>query len=163
MQAISDLPPFVIDQILGFRDTSFVVIKLWLCGDKRFNAKLSEGLTYFHLQSHPYAKPKFPRIVSNLRSLRHFSIFAYGSLAPQHKWPGIVRSWPSSLESLAIHLMTSTTASGTTSRRFTREASPPRSSLRRSSLVSTLSGWLHRNIWITAAFTQASSLLFHPP
>lgn len=52
MQLVSDLPPYVLDQILGACDSSYVFIKLWLCGDRKLNDKLSMGLTLLDLKCH---------------------------------------------------------------------------------------------------------------
>lgn len=104
MQVISDLPPHVIDQIIGNPDSSFVVIRLWLCGDKIFNDKLSKGVTLIDLKSHPLSTSTVPRIISQLRSLRHIKLYSSSGLVKEVKeWPGIMRSLPNTLESLAIH------------------------------------------------------------
>ena len=52
MFVISDFPPYVIDQIVGVQDTSYVVTKLWLCGNMKLNDKLSKGLTFLDLRCH---------------------------------------------------------------------------------------------------------------
>ena len=103
MFVISDFPPYVIDQIVGVQDTSYVVIKLWLCGNLNLNDKLSKGLTYLDLKCHQLGYCRFPRLISQLVSLRHLTIRSWGNLAQSpYDWPHIMRSLPNTLESLAI-------------------------------------------------------------
>ena len=103
MFVISDFPPSVIDQIVGVQDTSYVVIKLWLCGNLNLNDKLSNGLTCLNLECHPLGDCRFPRLVSQLTSLRHLHIGSQANLVEtEYDWPEIMRSLPSTLESLSI-------------------------------------------------------------
>ena len=103
MFVISDFPPYVIDQIVGVQDASYVVIKLWLCGNSKLNDKLSKGLTFLDLKCHPLGRCKFPRLISQLVSLRHLAIFSFSNLVETfHDWPKIMRSLPHTLEYLAI-------------------------------------------------------------
>ena len=103
MFVISDFPPYVIDQIVGVQDTSYVVIKLWLCGSFQLNTKLSKGLNYLRLKCHKLGECRFPRLISQLTSLRHLTIHSRGNLAEsKHDWPEIMRSLPNRLELLAI-------------------------------------------------------------
>ena len=103
MTSISDLPPFALDQILGRRDTSYVIIKLWLCGDFKLQSKLATGLTFLELKNHPFGTCLVPAVISHLRSLRHLSLDSPSKLAKDSSdWSEILRSWPNSLESLSI-------------------------------------------------------------
>lgn len=103
MTLISSLPPFLIDQIIGTASTSYVVIKLWLCGDQNFNEKLSKGVTFIDLKSHPLSACEFPRIVSQLQSLRHLSLSTHQGLRDCYSnWPEVVRTFPNTLESLSL-------------------------------------------------------------
>ena len=93
----------MIDQIVGTTDTSFVVIKLWLCGNKRFNDKLSKGITLLDLKSHLYFGGRFPQIISQLHSLCHLSLHTTDDVYKLHgNWPDFVRSFPNTLETLSI-------------------------------------------------------------
>lgn len=104
MALISDFSSDIIDQIVSTRDTSYATIKLWLCGNKKLNAKLSNGISLIELRGHPFGSCRFPRIVLELRKLRHLSIFSVDSLVEnQFEWPKIIRSLPNTLESLAIY------------------------------------------------------------
>ena len=104
MTSISDFPAFVLDQIIGTRDTSYVALKLWLSGDCKLRNKLAIGLTFIDLKCHPFGDCRVPKVISHLRSLRHISLYSPHSLVETtSEWPEIIRSWPSSLESLSIH------------------------------------------------------------
>ena len=105
MTSFSDLPPFALDQIIGTRDTSYVVIKLWLCGDFKLHNKLSTGLTFLELKNHPYGAFTVPKVISHLQSLRHLSLHSRKELFNVYDTAlcrEAIRSWPSSLESLSI-------------------------------------------------------------
>lgn len=103
MQVLSDFPPHVLDQIIGNPSTSYTVIRLWLCGDKKFNDKLSNGLTLLNLKSHPISSCILPQMISQLTSLRHLSLFSQTHmLKTVGTWPSFMRSLPNTLESLSI-------------------------------------------------------------
>lgn len=102
--SISDLPSFVIDQIIGTRDTSYVVIKLWICGDFTLHNKLSNGITFLDLKSHPLRACRVPVVISHLRNLRHLSLYSRASFNKHPwKWRRIIRSWPNSIEFLSLY------------------------------------------------------------
>lgn len=107
MQVISDLPPFVIDQILGSNDVSYLAVKLWLCGDKNLQDKLAKGLTLLELTCHPFGSFLVPQMVTELRALRRFSIFTADKDGMSNNsvedWPKLMRSLPNTLESLGVH------------------------------------------------------------
>ena len=84
MQTIADLPPFAIDQIIGHRDTSYVVIKLWLCGFRKLHSKLSEGLTFLELRGHPAGVPANIVAYPSPSSSIIFDLFVVSRL--QAKW-----------------------------------------------------------------------------
>ena len=104
MHALSAVPGDIINQIVSNRDTSYVVIRLWLCGDKRLNNKLSKCVTLIDLKRHPLSTCSFPRIVFGLPSLRHLSLYSLDELANQAQdWSVMMKSLPNTLESLSIH------------------------------------------------------------
>lgn len=100
---LSDFPTDLIDPIIGHSDSSYLVIKLWLCGDKKFNSRIARGLTYLNLKAHRFSSSTFPRLISNLRSLRHLSISSENALQKSPSdWPEVIKSLPSSLKSLSF-------------------------------------------------------------
>ena len=102
MLLLSDLAASVIGHILGQSDSSYLVIRLWLCGSKLLQRKLSTGVTFLDLKCHPLGSFPFPQVVSQLRQLRHISISTVLDLRQGPTWPEILRSLPTTLESLAI-------------------------------------------------------------
>ena len=103
MLSLGALPPFVLDQIIGTRDTSYVVIKLWLCGNRKLHTKLSEGLTVLELKGHPHGTFCFPKLIKHLRSLRRFAISGGGSLIHDgDSHTSLIKSLPPTLGLLNI-------------------------------------------------------------
>lgn len=103
MFLFSDLPPYVFGQILGHHDASYLVIRLWLCGDPRLNTKLSKGLTTLTIVSHFFCSSPIPRLISELHQLRHLLVSSEGKLAPiDTDIHSIIKTWPSSLESITL-------------------------------------------------------------
>ena len=103
MLPIVDFPPEVLSQIFGSDSTSYLVIKIWLCGSLKLNEKLSRGLSYLDVAVHRFATCKFPRLVFEFQNLRHFVIRSSNKLLsdPSH-WTGIIKSLPKTLVSLTI-------------------------------------------------------------
>lgn len=72
---LADLPAEVLDLILYGKLQSYLVIDLWKCGSTRLCAKLASGVTYLDLKDlSSGSTSRYPKLVSNLRNLRHFSI-----------------------------------------------------------------------------------------
>lgn len=72
---LNELPPTLLDVILGNHAISYAVIKLWLCGNLALSSRLSRGITYVHLKSlYGAAQCRFPRMLCELRALRYLSI-----------------------------------------------------------------------------------------
>lgn len=71
---MNQFPSAVIGLIFSLPATSCLVIRLWKCGDRLLNHKLAQSVTYVHLTGICETPCKWPRLVSNLRSLRYFGI-----------------------------------------------------------------------------------------
>ena len=82
-----------------------LVIKLWKCGDRLLNSKLSAGITHMNLleMRNIPLRSTFPRLIFNLRNLRYLRIEARYSI---FKTPGelseVISHLPGSLEKLKI-------------------------------------------------------------
>ena len=105
MLKLANFPASILDHIIGNRDTSWVIIKLWLSGDRLLNEKLSQGLTYVHLTHRYFGSLKFPRLLFNLRGLRYLAIHSNTNLTEKlDEWPLIMSSLSQSLETLKLEL-----------------------------------------------------------
>ena len=106
MLPIVDFPSEVLSQIFGSKYSSYLVIKIWLCGSSTLNKKLSNGLTYLDLALHQFATCRFPRLVFEFYNLRHFAIssstFLRQSVHRQSDWTHIMKSLPKTLVSLHL-------------------------------------------------------------
>lgn len=103
MGSLSVLPPHALDQILGQVACSYLVIRLWLCGDRKFNVKLSKGLSLLALNGHLFSDSPFPRLVFEFHQLRYLTVSSPKRLTrATFRWPEIVKMLPRSLESLTI-------------------------------------------------------------
>ena len=82
---LGSFPSEILGLILNEPSSSFLVITLWKCGDSILNAKLSRCITSVDLCLHKFASDlrnknlshecrAFPRLLSSLENLRHFSI-----------------------------------------------------------------------------------------
>ena len=72
---LSSLPPSIIDRILGFDDTSYLSMTLWLVGNRKFNKLLTKSVTYVELRNEGEFDLCFlPLYLTNLRCLRHLVI-----------------------------------------------------------------------------------------
>ena len=103
MEKLSNFPVSILDHIIGNRSSSWLIFKIWLCGDPILNEKLAQGLTYVRLEANGEIYPKFPRLLSKLRGLRYLSIRASKRLKEKPSdWPMIMSSLTGSLETLKL-------------------------------------------------------------
>ena len=103
MQQIMDFPPEILSQIFGSEYTSYLVIRIWLCGSTTLNKKLSNGLSFLNLSLHQFATCKYPRLVSEFHNLRHFAIASPSNLVSGlSDWTEVMKSLPNTLISLSI-------------------------------------------------------------
>ena len=105
MLNLANFPASILDHIIGNRDSSWVIFKLWICGDRLLNEKLSQGLTYVHLTHRYRQSATFPRLLSKLRNLRYLAIISKIELAEKlEAWPLIMPSLSQSLETLELEV-----------------------------------------------------------
>lgn len=103
-RSLAELPADVLDHILGFPCSSFMVIRLWKCCNRLLTKKLASVITFLELRhSSVFLLPLrgVPRMLSELRGLRHLSIKAK-ELKPEHvsSWRTMLRSLPKTLTTL---------------------------------------------------------------
>lgn len=98
-----DLPPEILDHIIGSRDSSFVVINLWKCGNHLLQKKLASGLTYVHLEGSKFFPSLFPLLLCNLRALRYLSVSSPENLMKSViGWKAVRSQLSSTLETLRL-------------------------------------------------------------
>lgn len=105
MTLITNFPPEVLNTILSWREVQFIVIKLWICGNKTLNKLLSYGgCTEVHLKDHkPNSKSIFPKMLLKLHHLRKLSIDRHGyPLESSYQLSRSLRGLSSSIQSLKL-------------------------------------------------------------
>lgn len=105
MTFFASLPAELVDAILG-QDMSSCVIKLWNCGDRSMQHKISTGITKMTLVDHrEHTSNRFPKFITELRSLRELTVDRDGRLMPYYlDIPKHVRCLPSTLTKLTIRV-----------------------------------------------------------
>ena len=100
---LSSFPPELIGHTLNTEDGSFLIVRLWLCGDRRLNAKLVNCMTCVSLASNWSLQFGLPSVLFNLGSLRSLTLKSKGRLMKRPMdWASVLQRLPESLTSLAI-------------------------------------------------------------
>lgn len=97
-------PPEILGCILGFSSTSYLVIRLWKCGDHVLNKKLAMGVTTTTLRQHPQVATQWPALLSQLDNLRRLSVSSDTDLVlDPNGWLPTLKALPKTLEALEIN------------------------------------------------------------
>ena len=103
---LSNFPPEVLALILGGSDVSYLLLRLWKCGNRILNAKLAKSTTAVELRARfkvAYLFRPMPRMLLGLGHLRHLCIVSNASLAfKSSDLLSTLQHLPESLESLEI-------------------------------------------------------------
>lgn len=100
---LEKLPAEVLDNILSNLFVSHTVIKLWKSGSRLLQSKLANGITSVDFRGLSILPRFCPPMLSQLRSLRSFSLYSTENLVENPiNWPKLLKSLPSSLETLSI-------------------------------------------------------------
>lgn len=102
-QFLGDLPGFVLDLIIGYCGSSYIIVELWKCGNRHLNARLASNVTSVYLESDSRIFFPLPRMLLELRALRHFTL--YGTkyrMKSVQQWRQFILQLPSTLESLHL-------------------------------------------------------------
>lgn len=81
---MSFLVPELLDLMLGRPDSSYLVLRLWKCGNRHLQQMLAQGLTYLQLSHVKGMNSEYPRLLSSLKNLRHLSLKAEGKMMKIH-------------------------------------------------------------------------------
>ena len=105
---LASFPPDIIGEIFNGAGRSHLVLEMWKCGDRAFNAKLAVSVTNIDLQRHTARVPfPFPTLVSQFHSLRSLCMMLSGS-AKEKRFD--LKSLPQTLERLELQSLNSFTA-----------------------------------------------------
>lgn len=75
MTELAFLPPEVLGLVLFGKANSFLVLRLWKCGNISLNQKLATGVEYIHLKDERLdTTSRYPKLLSDLRALRYLSL-----------------------------------------------------------------------------------------
>lgn len=76
VSSLAQFPADILELILSHSNTGIEVIRLWKCGSKQLNHRLSTGgVTSIHLEDHsPTSRSGFPKMLLSLQKLRFLSI-----------------------------------------------------------------------------------------
>lgn len=97
-------PPEILANVLGRSSSSYLIIRLWKCGDTFLNNRLANCVSYIDLKGGVHLPNfKLPTIVFKLRHLRYCSIVAFGMLMDHvSNWQTALQRLPSSIETLRL-------------------------------------------------------------
>ena len=100
---LNTLPSEVLGLIISGSNTSFVIVRLWKCGDRLLQSKLSSGSRSVDLKASLVVRTKLPLFFGALRCLTYLSISSRLMIMEDLRdWSTFMFSLPSSLETLCI-------------------------------------------------------------
>lgn len=101
---LAHLPAEILGRILDSKDSSYLVVTLWNCGDRLLSEKLTSGVQYVHLVSNLQHRCHWPRVLSELRHLRYLSINSDEDLLDNmNEWMEQLTALPATLEHLGLN------------------------------------------------------------
>lgn len=77
---LAGLSADVLGLLLSSASSSFLILRLWKCGNRALNSKLAAGVTHVHLDQVQALRSPYPRMLSELRQLRCLTLKALSSL-----------------------------------------------------------------------------------
>ena len=104
MTSLSHLSSAVLGLIVDSSRSFYVYLRLYLCGNRSLNSKLSSGVTRIKLVGKgPLAISEFPRSVLSLCALRRLTIESTSPVVDDPlEWRNIINSLPPTLERLKL-------------------------------------------------------------
>lgn len=99
-------PTEILGLIVSFPSTSYLLLRLWKCGNKALTARLAMGVTEVHWQHESHLRSTFPSLVFDLPKLHHLTLVApAGLMTNTSRWHSVLDSLPKGLQTL--HLVAS--------------------------------------------------------
>lgn len=101
---LSQLPPEILGLILDGWHCSYLILRLWKTGNLLLQEKISSGVTDVRFSAHHVLPSKYPRMLSNLRHLRHLSLrsVTFDLFQDPRDWQIELKKLPKTLKSLII-------------------------------------------------------------
>ena len=155
MTLLASLPQSIIDSILD-AEMSACVIKLWICGDRSMQHKISTGVTTIKLvDRREFTLSRFPKFIEELHVLRELTIDRAGQTMPYYRnIPQHIQQLPPTLKKLIIRVTNSH-----------RIIAPPTltdaSILPLSTQIPAINGLNHLQWTLAGAFSQLETLELH--
>lgn len=87
-----------------------MVLELWMTGDRTLQSKLRSAITHVRLTQFSGRPHRFPRLLSNFRSLRYLAIESSQILLNPSEWQPVLRTLPPTLITLSIRSPDAATA-----------------------------------------------------
>lgn len=112
-ESLLDLRPHLIDRILSYNESTHLSLPLWLIGNRRLHALLSDSVTFVELQNHRRLDyVRLPKYLMNLGSLRHLLVDriwfrGYGAVYDLERTKEVLTGLSKSLESLMLRFTNS--------------------------------------------------------
>lgn len=101
--SLAHFPPDILGLILGSESSSFLVLRLWTCGNTILNSKLSTGLTFLCLKAMWSGHRGIPTLIQEFTSLRYLSLHSRAELLKNPAdWQKVIKSFPRTLETLKL-------------------------------------------------------------
>lgn len=100
---LARLPPEILNQVISFKDTSHLILRLWKCGDTLLSSRLVKHATHLDLRHADHLPTQVPRMISLLGNLRFLLLQSKTSIMTQpHHWILVRETLPKTLETLRI-------------------------------------------------------------
>lgn len=119
--SICSLSPDIVGVILGYNDSSYLSLPLYLVGNASLQHLLGKSVSYIELRDYnPYSPCKVPKYLSQMRSLRHLIIdrspeYVSYRVHDLERTVEVIRSLPEAMESIVLRFFDSSLVFDSTS------------------------------------------------
>lgn len=111
--SLNSLSADIIDLILGYDDTSYLSLQLYLVGNASLQLLLEQGVSYVELRDYsPFSTSRLPKYLTKLRSLRHLiidrtDVYDAHSVYDLNRSIDVIGGLPEAMESLVLRFLDS--------------------------------------------------------
>lgn len=104
---LAAFPSELLGFILSFSSSSYMVLRLWKCGDSLLNSRLARGVTDVEITASDLVSNNLPSLLFSLKSMRHLRVRSnYVLLSSKEQWYSALKQLPSTLETLRFGIAT---------------------------------------------------------